>query len=135
MKTKTLFSAALMIAAVGGGVYQASAENSCFNCSAEVVIETHQAQIFANSLSLISSMPLKGEIVADDMTSETTIVHVSTYPDYAQSNGIDSFDVAKKLTAFVGTEYQIREIRAVLRVDLDASEANSASNVGTIGHR
>jgi len=130
MITKCFYKIVFAILAVSTNA--ALAQEECRNCSAEVVIESHQAQRFTFDLMLISSMPLNGQIIeADPVTQESTVL-VSTCSDYAQSNGINSFDVAKLVMGFVGGEYRIKEVRAVVRPSLSS---DSLSNVGTIGHR
>jgi len=105
MITKCFYKIVFAILAVSTNA--AVAQEECRNCSAEVVIESHQAQRFADHLMMIGSMPLNGQIVKEDPVTQESTVLVSTYSDYAQSNGIDSFDVAKRVMGFVGGEYRI----------------------------
>ncbi len=72
----------------------------CRNCEAIVVLDSAQAQPFIDILTIISSMPLRGIALEQEISADTTPVIVSTYPDYARENDLTSFDVAKKMTDF-----------------------------------
>lgn len=108
-----------------------SAKAICHNCNAEVVIKNENAEKFTEHLLLLSSMPLQGIILSASIKEGYTLVRVETYQEYADSNNIDSFDVAKRITSGFtqDSDWGIKEVRAVVEID-----SASLSNVGTIGH-
>jgi len=88
------------------------AEHSwCRNCEAIVVLESADAQPFIDILALVSSMPLRGVLLDQEISANTARVVVSTDPEYAAKNGINSFDIAKKMTELA--KYNAFNIKSV----------------------
>jgi hypothetical protein len=115
MTSRILVGAGLVLMSASELPARAEQRERCANCSAEVVLADQKAEDFTKVLMILSSMPLSGEIVKRNAGTKTATVLVSTDPIYAKRNGLDSFDVAKRVVGFV-KDYGIREIRAVFRV-------------------
>jgi|GEM_PF-5169597 len=77
---------------------EASDIQRCPNCEAIVELDSVYAQTLIDFLTMISSIPLEGYALEQDIGSNTTRVLVVSLPDYALEHGLDSFDVAKKIT-------------------------------------
>lgn len=74
--------------------------NGCKNCETIVTLNSAKAQEFADAVMVISSMPLKGRVIDRGLDNGRALVLVGTYPNYASTHGLTSFDVAKIMTAW-----------------------------------
>src|SRR5690348_16770706 len=111
MKGMLLTLALLASPAVAGPVSPAA--DRCPNCEATVTLSPSQAQSFAGMLQIINSMPLHGLVLDDGAATGHARVLVTTTPDYAARNHLDSFDVAKKVVGLAtDPRYGIESVTA-----------------------
>jgi hypothetical protein len=119
----------------------------CPNCSVVVTMtkKAHALELMSH-VSIISSMPLSGRILRS--TPWSTEVEIGTWPSFAASSKVTSFQVAGVVSGMIEyngakSGWKVRSL--VARMDFpqkdkksaaveEAGEALSVSNAGTIGH-
>ena len=108
----------------------AQATQKCGNNEALVELARAHAQDLISTLGILNSMPLDGKVRKS--SGSRSWVNVSVDERYSRENGIDSFDVAKKVKEIAGAypNWEVSEIRA--RVCLGGD--SGTDNAGSIGH-
>ena len=110
----------------------ANSANQCLNNSARAVLNSANANDLISLVTLISSMPLSGQLLADN--GDVAEIEISTPKDYADANGFNSFDVAKRVFDLLKeriSEWEIQSVEASVCFD---DNSTAISNAGTIGH-
>ncbi len=133
MKSGSMLRVAVVLVGIGAMSVNLSAQavddtKGCPNCEATVVLDAADAQAFADALMVINSMPLHGVILDQGVSGGNATVLAATDPDYAARNGLDSFDVAKRVVGFTAdARYGIRSVSATWISTLDSGKTRILS--------
>lgn len=114
MKQLLVFSMMTLILSVS------HAEFACHNCVVKSRVIIHRADVAAFSayLPTINSMPLQAGDLEKSPDENFVLLSVETSRDYAVANGLNSFDVAKRLSQLTsaGSPWRIKSITATVEV-------------------